>query len=185
SHIVAFHDAYTDPIKGSVCMVMEYMDAGTLQQFVQSKREADEGTLAAVARGVLKGLAAMHAQHRIHRDIKPSNILLDRRGRIKIGDFGVTRELGATASLASTFTGTLTYMSPERINSESYSYPSDIWSLGLVLVTLALGYFPLQTQVSAATTPRHVLNAVTIRSVNTATNQGVSASATRCGRIRV
>jgi serine/threonine protein kinase len=42
-------------------------------------------------------------------------------------------------------------MSPERINSETYSYPSDIWSLGLVLVTLALGYFPLHTQVYALT----------------------------------
>lgn len=38
-------------------------------------------------------------------------------------------------------------MSPERINSESYSYPSDLWSLGLVLATLALGQFPLRAQV--------------------------------------
>jgi serine/threonine protein kinase len=141
-YIVAFHDAYTDPEKGSVCMVMEYMDAGTLQQFVKRKQPLGEAELAAVARGVLKGLAAMHAQHKIHRDIKPSNILLDHRGVVKISDFGIARELTATFSVASTFTGTLSYMSPERINGLAYSYPSDIWSLGLVVATLATGHFP-------------------------------------------
>ncbi|CAM9151007.1 unnamed protein product [Chrysoparadoxa australica] len=144
-YIVAFHDAYTDPDKGCVCMVMELMDAGTLQQFVQAKRALSERDLCAVSRCVLKALAEMHSQLKIHRDVKPSNILINRRGQVKISDFGVVRELNATASLASTFTGTLTYMSPERINNEAYSYPSDLWSLGLVVVTLALGRFPFAT----------------------------------------
>ncbi|CAM9163195.1 unnamed protein product, partial [Phaeothamnion confervicola] len=145
NYIVTFHNAYTDPEKGCVGMVMEFMGAGTLQQFVQRRQALAEPALAVVARSVLKGLAEMHERHRIHRDIKPSNILVGRDGRVKISDFGVARELNATASLASTFTGTLTYMSPERISNESYSYPSDIWSLGLVVVTLARGAFPLAT----------------------------------------
>jgi serine/threonine protein kinase len=58
----------------------------------------------------LQALGTMHSQHQIHRDIKPSNILLDKKGRVKIGDFGVARELGATASLASTFTVSDTYI---------------------------------------------------------------------------
>lgn len=47
---------------------------------------------------------------------------------------------------AHTFVGTLTYMSPERINGEGYSYSSDIWSLGLTLLTTALGKLPLETK---------------------------------------
>jgi serine/threonine protein kinase len=58
----------------------------------------------------LQALGTMHSQHQIHRDIKPSNILLDKKGRVKIGDFGVARELGATASLASTFTVSWVYI---------------------------------------------------------------------------
>lgn len=44
---------------------------------------------------------------------------------------------------ANTFTGTIMYMSPERLNGEAYSYSSDIWSLGLCLITLAKGRFPM------------------------------------------
>lgn len=130
--VVAFHDAYTETEHGCVCMVMEYMDGGTLQQFVSRGQALSESSLAAVAHSVLRGLAEMHAKHQIHRDIKPSNILVDRHGRVKISDFGIVRELTGASSLATTFTGTLTYMSPERITERDYSYPSDLWSLGLV-----------------------------------------------------
>lgn len=134
--IVAFHDAYTETETGSVCMVMEYMDGGTLQEFVSRGEALSERALAAVGRSVLRGLADMHSKHQIHRDIKPSNILLDKHGRVKLSDFGVVRELTSTGSLAKTFTGTLTYMSPERITHKDYSYPSDIWSLGLVRILM-------------------------------------------------
>jgi serine/threonine protein kinase len=43
---------------------------------------------------------------------------------------------------AETFTGTLAYMSPERIKGSTYSYPSDIWSLGIVLLTFSTGKLP-------------------------------------------
>lgn len=133
--VVAFHDAYMDKERGLVCVVMEYMDGGTLQKFVTDKQALSERALAGVARSVLRGLAEMHdAQRKIHRDIKPSNILLDRQGRVKISDFGLVRELTKTGSFAKTFTGTVTYMSPERIEDSGHGFPSDIWSLGMVSV---------------------------------------------------
>ena len=98
-----------------------------------------------IAESVLRGLAAIHAQKQLHRDIKPSNILLDCSARYaKIGDFGIAKELGSV-SLAESFTGTLTYMSPERVAGEAYSYTSDIWSLGLCLIALADGRLPFPT----------------------------------------
>lgn len=133
---MTFHDAYMDRERGRVCMVMEYMDGGTLQQFVSGGQALSEPALAAVARSVLRGLAEMHAQRKIHRDIKPSNILLDRQGRVKISDFGLVRELNETGSFAQTFTGTVTYMSPERIQDIGHGCPSDIWSLGMVCVCM-------------------------------------------------
>ncbi|CAN0455214.1 unnamed protein product, partial [Discosporangium mesarthrocarpum] len=56
------------------------------------------------------------------------------------------REEGGTLHTAQTFVGTVTYMSPERINGEDYSYPSDVWSLGLSLLTTALGRLPFSTK---------------------------------------
>lgn len=47
---------------------------------------------------------------------------------------------------AHTFVGTITYMSPERINGDAYSYSADVWSLGLTLLTTALGKLPLETK---------------------------------------
>ncbi|CAM9736315.1 unnamed protein product [Discosporangium mesarthrocarpum] len=116
---------------GCVCIVLEYMDSGTLQQFIRRGQALSEPCLAVVVRAVLRGLLELHERSELHRDIKPSNILLDSWGCVKISDFGLSRRLD-TASLAETWVGTYLYMSPERINQEPYSYPSDIWSLGLV-----------------------------------------------------
>ncbi len=57
-------------------------------------------------------------------------------------DFGISRELDETGGLAKTFVGTLTYMSPERMEGETYSAKGDIWSLGIVLIEIMSGEFP-------------------------------------------
>jgi mitogen-activated protein kinase kinase len=79
----------------------------------------------------------------MHRDIKPSNILVNSRGQIKLCDFGVSSEL--EGSLAETFVGTGTYMAPERIQGSPYSVKSDVWSVGLTLMELAIGKFPFES----------------------------------------
>jgi mitogen-activated protein kinase kinase len=73
-------------------------------------------------------------------DIKPSNILFNSKGQVKICDFGVSGEL--INSIADTFVGTSTYMSPERIQGAQYTVKSDVWSVGISLIELALGRFP-------------------------------------------
>ena len=68
--------------------------------------------------------------------------MINHRGDVKISDFGTVRDMESSVASAQTFVGTLTYMSPERIGGEDYSYKSDIWSFGLSLMTIALGHFP-------------------------------------------
>ena len=77
----------------------------------------------------------------IHRDIKPSNVLINSKGQIKLCDFGVSKKL--INSIADTFVGTSTYMSPERIQGNVYSIKGDVWSLGLMIIELVTGEFPL------------------------------------------
>lgn len=76
----------------------------------------------------------------MHRDLKPSNILVNSKGGIKLCDFGVSSEL--EGSIAETFVGTGTYMAPERIQGSPYTVKSDVWSVGLSLMELAIGKFP-------------------------------------------
>ncbi|GFH23379.1 protein kinase domain-containing protein [Haematococcus lacustris] len=84
---------------------------------------------------VVAGLVHLHKElHVVHRDIKPSNLLLTSTGALKISDFGVSGQLTSSVSNCLSWVGTVTYMSPERIKGDQYSFDSDMWSLGLTLV---------------------------------------------------
>jgi len=127
---------------------MEYMDKGSLDGIYKAIGPIDIDVVGKVALAVLEGLTYLYDVHRIiHRDIKPSNILFNSRGQIKICDFGVSGEL--INSIADTFVGTSTYMSPERIQGAQYTVKSDVWSLGISLIELALGRFPFSEDSSS------------------------------------
>lgn len=150
NHIVTMHDTFTDRDEGCVYLMLEFMARGSLESYIKKGVRMNELQLAHVALSSLKGLVQLHSRRLLHRDIKPSNILLDHLGNVKLSDFGILREFG-DESMARTFTGTVGYMAPERIqlNPETgehdnpYSYPADIWGLGLTLLALALGKYPL------------------------------------------
>ncbi|KAG6970808.1 hypothetical protein JG688_00004685 [Phytophthora aleatoria] len=148
--LVVFYDAYTNPEIGSVSIVLEYMDGGSLEDYVQSASEGGgcltEKEIANVAACGLKGLAFLHEHHQLHRDIKLSNMLINHQGQVKISDFGISRDLESTLAKATTFTGTLLYMAPERISGGMYSYPSDLWSFGLAVMACAIGKLPVPTK---------------------------------------
>lgn len=138
-YIISFYGAFlSDP---NICICMEYMDKGSLDGIYKRIGAIDLDVVGKVALAVLEGLTYLYDVHRIiHRDIKPSNILFNSQGQIKICDFGVSGEL--INSIADTFVGTSTYMSPERIQGAHYTVKSDVWSLGISLIELALGRFP-------------------------------------------
>lgn len=105
--------------------------------------------LGKITESILGGLVYLYEAHRImHRDIKPSNVLVNSRGMIKLCDFGVATE--TVNSVADTFVGTSTYMAPERIQGGAYTVRSDVWSVGLTVMELAIGRFPFDASDSAA-----------------------------------
>ncbi|XP_046678094.1 dual specificity mitogen-activated protein kinase kinase dSOR1 isoform X5 [Homalodisca vitripennis] len=140
AHIVGFYGAFYSDGEISICM--EYMDGGSLDLILKKAGRIPESILGTITSAVLKGLSYLRDKHAImHRDVKPSNILVNSGGEIKICDFGVSGQL--IDSMANSFVGTRSYMSPERLQGTHYSVQSDIWSLGLSLVEMAIGMYPI------------------------------------------
>ena len=148
NELVQFYGAYY--YDGRVRLVLEYMNWGSLRSFMETIKQQCPGqvplwpeyVIGRWAFQLLKALEFLHKQrHQIHRDMKPENILVNNFGEFKLTDFGISKQLMNTLNLCKTFVGTLAYMSPERMNSETYTYPSDIWSLGLIIYEMAMGEF--------------------------------------------
>lgn len=81
----------------------------------------------------------LHKQKIVYRDLKPDNVMLDVDGHVKLIDFGFAKKIGQKDK---TFTncGTIGYVAPEVLQGQSgYSYPADLWSLGILITELLTG----------------------------------------------
>lgn len=149
-YIVNYYGAFLVDELGQIFIAMEFCDGGSLdailKQITRKEARIGEKVLACIATSVLEGITYLYSQRIIHRDIKPQNILLTGKGEVKLCDFGVSGEV--VDSLVTTFTGTSYYMAPERIRGQPYTVTSDVWSLGLTLMELALNRFPFETSIS-------------------------------------
>ncbi|CEL06640.1 Putative MAP kinase [Aspergillus calidoustus] len=147
-NIVTFYGAFQNEAR-DIVLCMEYMDCGSLDRISKDFGPIRVDVLGKITESVLAGLVYLYEAHRImHRDIKPSNVLVNSRGNIKLCDFGVATE--TVNSIADTFVGTSTYMAPERIQGGAYTVRSDVWSVGLTVMELAVGRFPFDTSDSMA-----------------------------------
>uniref|UniRef100_A0A0G4G211 non-specific serine/threonine protein kinase n=1 Tax=Chromera velia CCMP2878 TaxID=1169474 RepID=A0A0G4G211_9ALVE len=122
-------------------IIMEYCEGGDLADFLDRRRESGEllaeSDILRYFGQLVVGLNYIHSQKIIHRDIKTSNIFLT-NGRLKIGDFGIAKDLSGTKATlnATKMVGTPQYFSPEMCNSEVCTYKADVWALGCVLYEL-------------------------------------------------
>jgi serine/threonine protein kinase len=145
-NIVGVHDfGQTD---GLYYFVMEFVDGVNLRQAIASGSMQAKDALAIVPQ-ICDALQFAHNEGIVHRDIKPENILIDKKGRVKIADFGLAKLLGqehSPDSLTATHQvmGTIRYMAPEQMEgSREIDHRADIYSLGVVFYEMLTGELPL------------------------------------------
>lgn len=133
----------------SIFFVMELVEGDTLRNILRHS-PLDESQIANVSIQVLKALGYAHSKGIVHRDIKPENIMFDKKGRIKVTDFGLARKSALSSGTQDSLTGvnsylgTESYMSPEqKINPKSVTHKSDIYSWGVVLYEMLTGSLPM------------------------------------------
>jgi tRNA A-37 threonylcarbamoyl transferase component Bud32 len=145
-HIVAVHDF--GEVNGLFYILMEYVNGVSLRQALADGPLKSRQALALVSE-VCSALQYAHEEGVVHRDIKPENILLDRKGRVKIADFGLAKLLGR-APVGLTLTGsrqvmgTLNYLAPEQMERpQEVDHRADVYSLGVVFYEMLTGELPL------------------------------------------
>lgn len=150
-HIVGVYDIGED--HGMQFMVMQYVEGTDLKAYIKKNFPIPLPQVVDIMEQVLSAVQAAHDHGIIHRDLKPQNILMDKRGNIKIADFGIAVALNQSSiTQTNSVMGSVHYMSPEQTRGGLVTKQSDIYSLGIILYELITGTVPFNgdTPVSIA-----------------------------------
>ncbi|KAF9479806.1 Pkinase-domain-containing protein [Pholiota conissans] len=125
-----------------IWIVTELCCGGELFDYLVEKGRLSEDETRVIFGQLCLAVDYLHNNNIVHRDLKLENVLLDERCRVKLGDFGFTREF-ERGTLMETFCGTTGYASPEMLQAKKYQGPEvDVWSLGIIMYCLLTGTLP-------------------------------------------
>ena len=141
-------------------IVLEYVEGKTLKELI---RESPGGHLSVqqaigICSQILDALSYAHAHGIIHRDVKPQNVIVTNRGRAKLADFGIAREVTASTVTFSgkNVIGSVHYISPEQAKGLPVTEESDIYSAGISLYEMLTGTVPFIGDTTVATALMHL-----------------------------
>ena len=121
------------------------MPGGSLANVYKQNGKFNEAQIRSFVKQILKGLIYLHQNKIVHCDIKGENILLDDRGTVKLSDFGSARLFENSLSMSNfkgAISGSLPWMAPEVLMAKGIRRKADIWSLGCLIIELAVAGNP-------------------------------------------
>jgi serine/threonine protein kinase/HAMP domain-containing protein len=122
---------------------MEYFPSEDLDSLVQKRGRLALDLTLHLYRQIVTAVGFLHANRIIHRDIKPENILVQNEDVVKLVDFGIARDTGASRlTVDGEFLGTVAFMSPEQMGAQAVDHRSDIYALGVTLFCMLTGKLP-------------------------------------------
>jgi tRNA A-37 threonylcarbamoyl transferase component Bud32 len=147
-------------VDGQLLIALEYLDGQTLRARLE---QASPGGLpwaevVGIAVQIVRALVTAHGSRPpiIHRDLKPENVMISASGHVKVLDFGIAKMVDEAQQNNTTHSiGTLQYMSPEHIDAQTLDGRADLFSLGLVMWELLVGYPPFRSD-----SPRELLDMI-------------------------
>ncbi len=141
-HLVQIYDMGLLPEhEGRAYIVMEYVDGLPLLSHLRAAGRFSVATGLRFIKQICRAMALVHGQGAVHRDLKSDNILIDRRGVVRVVDFGLAAFADRRLGFAPGSMGTFTYMAPETLHGRS-TPASDVYSLGLLMYELFTGGGP-------------------------------------------
>ncbi|XP_006047409.3 myosin light chain kinase family member 4 isoform X4 [Bubalus bubalis] len=141
-NLIQLYDAFES--KNDIVLVMEYVDGGELfDRIIDDNCNLTELDTILFIRQICEGIRHMHQMYILHLDLKPENILCVNRDtkQIKIIDFGLARRYKPREKLKVNF-GTPEFLAPEVVNYDFVSFPTDMWSVGVIAYMLLSGLSP-------------------------------------------
>ncbi|MCI0341419.1 MAG: bifunctional serine/threonine-protein kinase/formylglycine-generating enzyme family protein [Planctomycetales bacterium] len=155
-NLVAYHDF---GVSGDLYfLVMEYVEGRSVGDLIKERRAVKIEESLRIIEEAARGLSAAHKKGIVHRDIKPDNILIAPDGHVKVADFGLAHDPGASASFSGSgdIVGTPYYISPEQIDCLDVDGRADIYSLGATIYHLVTGKRPFEGQTPMEVLLKHV-----------------------------
>ena len=144
-NIVKYYGSKNDEKKFYI--LMEYCDGLNLEEFLEEHKKPNEDNkvilikediLYNIIKQICSGIKEIHDKNIVHRDLKPSNIFINKENEIKIGDFGISKQLNALkkTTITKKGAGTSSYIAPEIFKKSKYNNKSDMYSLGCIIYEL-------------------------------------------------
>jgi eukaryotic-like serine/threonine-protein kinase len=136
--VIPLYDAGVEDVRPY--LVMELVEGTTLAARLRNGAALPAGEVRRMGAGVADALEHVHARGVVHRDVKPANVLVDRTGAPRLADFGIALlGDGARFTAGGCIVGTAAYLAPEQTTDGPVAPPSDVYSLGLVLLECLTG----------------------------------------------
>lgn len=152
--IVAVHDQ--GDVGDLSYLTMEYVPGSNLRAHLRDEGPFSVGRCLTVLEEILAALSVAHEAGIVHRDVKPENVLLTRRGQVKVTDFGLARSATTAPATGGQTLGTVAYMAPEVIRSDSADPRADVYSVGILAAEMLTGVQPFRGPDAQTVAHRHL-----------------------------